>query len=59
MEGAGDPLAEGRSICLELVRDLADIPQVAGVHIMAPGNDAAVPEIITTARESIKRLAPA
>jgi methylenetetrahydrofolate reductase (NADPH) len=59
MEGASDPLAEGRRIALDLMRDLADIPQVAGVHIMAPGNDAAVPEIITAARESIKRLAPA
>jgi methylenetetrahydrofolate reductase (NADPH) len=59
MEGAGDPAAEGRRICLDLVAALADIPQVAGVHIMAPGNDAAVPEIITAARGSIKRLAPA
>jgi methylenetetrahydrofolate reductase (NADPH) len=59
MEAASDPLAEGRRIALELMRDLAEIPQVAGVHIMAPGNDAAVPEIITAARESIKRLAPA
>jgi methylenetetrahydrofolate reductase (NADH) len=59
MEAASDPLAEGRRICLDLVRDLADIPQAAGVHIMAPGNDAIVPEIIKAARESIKRLAPA
>ncbi len=59
MEAASDPLAEGRRICLDLVRDLADIPQVAGVHIMAPGNDAAVPDIIKAARESIKRLARA
>lgn len=59
MDEASDPLAEGRRIALDLVRDLAGIPQVAGVHIMAPGNDAAVPEIITAARASIKRLAPA
>jgi len=59
MEAASDPLAEGRRIALDLVRNLADIPQVSGVHIMAPGNDAAVPEIITAARDSIKRLAPA
>jgi methylenetetrahydrofolate reductase (NADPH) len=57
MEAASDPLAEGRRICLDLVRALSDIPQVAGVHIMAPGNDAAVPEIIVQARETIKRLA--
>ena len=35
------------------------MPQVAGVHIMAPGNDAVVPEIIAAARDSISRLAPA
>src|SRR4029077_14647161 len=39
LENAGDPAAEGRRICLDLVGALADIPQVAGVHIMAPGND--------------------
>jgi len=59
METASDPLAEGRRICLDLVGELSDIPQVAGVHIMAPGNDAAVPGIIKAARDSIKRLAPA
>jgi methylenetetrahydrofolate reductase (NADPH) len=59
MEAASDPAAEGRRICLDLVRDLAGIPQVAGVHIMAPGNDAVVPEIITAARAGISRLTPA
>ena len=53
------PPAEGRRICLDLVAELADVPHVAGVHIMAPGNDAAVPEIITAARDSVSRLAPA
>ena len=57
MESASDPAAEGRRICLDLMRELADMPHVAGVHIMAPSNDAAVPEIITPARESISRLA--
>ena len=54
-----DPAAEGRRICLDLVAELAEIPHVAGVHIMAPGNDAAVPDIIKAARDSINRLAPA
>jgi methylenetetrahydrofolate reductase (NADPH) len=58
MESALDPLAEGRRICLDLVHELADVPHVAGVHIMAPGNDAAVPEIITAARLSVSRLTP-
>jgi methylenetetrahydrofolate reductase (NADPH) len=59
MVRASDPAAEGRRICIDMVRELADMPLVAGVHIMAPGNDAAVPDIIKAARESIKRLAPA
>jgi methylenetetrahydrofolate reductase (NADPH) len=59
MERAADPAAEGRRICLDLVAELAEMPHVAGVHIMAPGNDAVVPEIIAAARDSISRLAPA
>ncbi len=57
MERATDPAEEGRRICIDVVRELADVPHVAGVHIMAPGNDAAVPEVIKSARESIRRLA--
>jgi methylenetetrahydrofolate reductase (NADPH) len=59
MERASDPTAEGRHICIEMVHELAAVPHVAGVHIMAPGNDAAVPDIIKAARDSISRLAPA
>jgi methylenetetrahydrofolate reductase (NADPH) len=59
MERAADPTAEGRRICLDLVADLAGIPHVAGVHIMAPGNESAMPEIIKAARASVSRLAPA
>lgn len=58
MERASDPVAEGRRICLDMVAALADIPHVAGCHIMAPGNDAAVPDIIAAARDSVSRLAP-
>jgi len=57
MERATDPAEEGRRICVDVVRELADVPHVAGVHIMAPGNDAAVAEVIKSARESIRRLA--
>jgi methylenetetrahydrofolate reductase (NADPH) len=59
MERASDPAAEGRRVCIDIVRELADIPHVAGVHIMAPGNESAVPDIIVVARETITRLAPA
>jgi methylenetetrahydrofolate reductase (NADPH) len=57
MEQASDPLAEGRRICIETIAALSQIPQVAGCHIMAPNNDAAVPVVIEEARTSIKRLA--
>ena len=59
MEAASDPAAEGRRICLDTVAALVQIPNVAGVHIMAPGNDSAVPEIIAAAREGVSRLTPA
>ncbi len=55
MEQASDPVAEGRRICVEVIGELADIPQVAGCHIMAPNNDAAVPEVIVEARKSVRR----
>ena len=57
METAADPAAEGRRICVDIIRELADLPNVAGVHIMAPNNDAAVPDVITAARAGIARLA--
>ncbi len=47
MEKAADPAREGVRICVELIEELSTIPGVAGVHIMAPGNDAAIPEVIT------------
>lgn len=56
MEVASDPVAEGRAICIELIGELSEIPGVAGVHIMAPNNDAAVPAVIAEARKRVKRL---
>ena len=50
LEKAADPAREGVRICVELIEELSTIPGVAGVHIMAPGNDAAIPEVITAAR---------
>jgi methylenetetrahydrofolate reductase (NADPH) len=49
LEGAGDPAREGRAICVELLQELAEIPGVAGAHVMAPQNPAAIPEVIATA----------
>lgn len=46
LESASDPKAEGRRICLELMQQYQQIPGVAGVHLMAPLNESAVPEVI-------------
>jgi methylenetetrahydrofolate reductase (NADPH) len=49
LEAAADPIAEGRKLCIDLMRELATIPGVAGVHIMAPGNEAAIADVIKDA----------
>jgi methylenetetrahydrofolate reductase (NADPH) len=59
MEEAADPAAEGRRICVETIEELSRIPGVAGAHIMAPGNDAAVPDVIAAARRTITMVARA
>jgi methylenetetrahydrofolate reductase (NADPH) len=51
LEAAPDPAAEGRRLCVSLMEEFAEIPGVAGVHIMAPNNDAAVPEVIKAVRK--------
>jgi len=53
LEKAADPAREGIAICVELIAELSTIPGVAGVHIMAPGNDAAIAEVIKAARARI------
>ncbi len=59
MEKTDDEAAEGRKICVELLQELAEIPGVAGAHIMAPNNDAAIPEVIEAARAAIRPRASA
>lgn len=59
MDKAVDPVAEGKLACLELIEELSKIPGVHGAHIMAPGNDSAVPDVLTRARDRVRRLAPA
>jgi methylenetetrahydrofolate reductase (NADPH) len=53
LEQAGDPVAEGQRIAIELIEELATIPGVAGVHVMAPANEAAVPHVIAEARKRL------
>jgi len=57
MEKASDPAREGVHICVELIEELSTIPGVAGVHIMAPGNDAAIPGVIAAVRSRVKKAA--
>lgn len=47
MEKVVDPLKEGRKICLELLEAFVEIPGIAGVHIMAPNHEEAIPEVIS------------
>ncbi len=53
LERAADPAAEGARIAIELIEELAQVPGVAGVHIMAPANDAAVSDVIAEARKRL------
>ena len=55
MEGAGDPVGEGRKICDELVEQLSETPGIGGVHIMAPGNDAGLAEVVASVAQIAQR----
>jgi len=57
LDKAADPAGEGVHICVELIEALSAIPGVAGVHIMAPGNDAAIPKVIEAARRRVRQAA--
>jgi methylenetetrahydrofolate reductase (NADPH) len=52
LEHASQPAEEGKRICIELLAELAEIPGIAGAHIMAPGNEQAVPEVIAQFRST-------
>ncbi|MCY4548567.1 MAG: methylenetetrahydrofolate reductase [Defluviicoccus sp.] len=43
LERAADPKAEGIAICAELIRELAGVRGVSGVHLMAPVGLSAIP----------------
>jgi methylenetetrahydrofolate reductase (NADPH) len=55
IETAEDQRAEGRAIAVELIRELAEIDGVGGVHIMAPLNEKAVPQLIEDARAALAK----
>jgi methylenetetrahydrofolate reductase (NADPH) len=47
MERATDQMKEGRKIAIEIMEAFVEIPGVAGVHIMAPNHEEAIPEVIS------------
>lgn len=49
LERAADPKAEGKAICVEMMRALASIPGIAGAHVMAPQFHSALAEVILAA----------
>ncbi len=57
LEKAADPKKEGRAICVEVLRELAEIPGVAGAHVMAPMNFAEIPAVIAESGVAGKKLA--
>jgi methylenetetrahydrofolate reductase (NADPH) len=50
LDNAGDPLAEGRAICIDLLKEYAEIPGLGGAHIMAPLNEHAIPRVLEALR---------
>ncbi len=55
IEQASDPAEAGRRIAIELVRELADIRGVSGIHVMAPGNEAALAGFLKDVRLALPR----
>jgi methylenetetrahydrofolate reductase (NADPH) len=46
LEKAAEPKREGTKICVELLQQLADIPGIAGAHVLAPQNFSEIPRVI-------------
>ena len=46
LDGAEDQRAEGRAICAELLQELRGIDGVSGAHLMAPGGEASIAQVI-------------
>jgi methylenetetrahydrofolate reductase (NADPH) len=59
LEKASDPKAEGRSLCIEVLRELAEIPGIAGAHVMAPMAFSDIPRVIEASGVAGRRIANA
>ena len=55
MDAAADPASEGQKVCLELLEELSGIPGVSGAHLMAPGNEAAILDVLKAAAGTKRR----
>ena len=53
LDRASDAAAEGRAICIDLLKEYTEIPGVSGAHVMAPLNEAAVAKVIESFRSSL------
>jgi methylenetetrahydrofolate reductase (NADPH) len=51
LEAAADSRREGQVICVEILRELATIGGVSGAHLMAPLNEASIPDVIREFRD--------
>jgi len=49
LKDAKDPKEEGINICVDIIKQVSEIPGVAGVHVMAIEWEQAVPEIVSLA----------
>ena len=55
LEKASDPKREGRRICIEVLRELAATPGIAGAHVMAPMNFTEIPVVIEESGVTLKK----
>jgi methylenetetrahydrofolate reductase (NADPH) len=58
LERSPDPKREGKRICVELMQELAATSGIAGAHVMAPQNHAAIAEVVAASGVKGKRRAP-
>ena len=49
IESAADPVREGIDICIEQIRELQEIPGIAGVNIMATTDLGQIPKVVKEA----------
>lgn len=59
LERSSDSKSEGKKICIELIEQLAEIPGVAGAHVMAPQLHSALAEVLAAVDVKGKKRAAA